>query len=91
MATRRTRAFYSGRVQGVGFRAIVRRLARSWGATGFVRNLPDGRVELLAEGDVEAVEGLLAAIDRAFSGPNHGREAADEPPGSPRYPDFTID
>ncbi len=91
MGTRRTRVFFGGRVQGVGFRATARRLARSFGVTGFVRNLPDGRVELLAEGDGEAVAGLLAAIDRALPGKIHGREADDEPPGSPPYPDFRID
>ena len=41
---------YSGRVHGVGFRATVRHIACGFDVTGSVRNLPDGRVELVAEG-----------------------------------------
>jgi acylphosphatase len=46
----RLHVFYSGTVQGVGFRYTVRTLASGFELTGTVRNLPDGRVELLAEG-----------------------------------------
>ncbi|MDG2380896.1 MAG: acylphosphatase [Pirellulaceae bacterium] len=42
--------FFSGRVQGVGFRYTTQRLARNHPVDGYVRNLPDGRVELLLEG-----------------------------------------
>ena len=42
--------FFSGRVQGVGFRYTAQRIARNHPVTGYVRNLPDGRVELVAEG-----------------------------------------
>jgi acylphosphatase len=56
------RVHYSGRVQGVGFRATAAQIARRWPVTGWVRNLPDGRVELLAEGDTDAVENYLAAM-----------------------------
>lgn len=49
----------SGVVQGVGYRAGVAREAQRLGLSGWVRNLPDGRVELLAEGDSRAVEALL--------------------------------
>jgi acylphosphatase len=54
--------FYEGRVQGVGFRWTVKNLARGFDVTGSVRNLPDGRVELLASGESEEVLGFLDAI-----------------------------
>jgi acylphosphatase len=57
--------FYSGRVQGVGFRVTVRRLACGYDVTGVVRNLPDGRVELVAEGTRAELEAFLAAIDES--------------------------
>ncbi len=52
-------ALVSGRVQGVGFRAFTRSKAKSLGLKGFVRNLPDGRVEVYAEGDEKALEKLI--------------------------------
>ncbi|MBL9117399.1 MAG: acylphosphatase [Verrucomicrobiaceae bacterium] len=56
--------FYSGHVQGVGFRASVKNLARGFEVTGVVRNLPDGRVELNAQSfEDEEVEAFLQAID----------------------------
>ena len=52
---RATRYTVSGRVQGVGFRAFVADSGRAEGLGGWVRNLPDGRVEVHAEGDTEAL------------------------------------
>jgi acylphosphatase len=54
--------YYSGRVQGVGFRYTVRSLAGRFDVTGFVRNLPDGRVHLVAEGAADEVAAFLDAI-----------------------------
>ena len=54
------RAFVSGRVQGVYFRASTRDRARKLGVTGYARNLTDGRVEVLACGPIAAVEQLCA-------------------------------
>ena len=58
----RQRVLYSGDVQGVGFRYTARELARAAGVGGYVRNLADARVELVAEGTAEAIQGLLAAL-----------------------------
>jgi acylphosphatase len=58
----RVTVLYSGRVQGVGFRATVRHAARGYDVTGVVRNLPDGRVELVAEGMRAELEAFLAGI-----------------------------
>ncbi|MGD2055822.1 MAG: acylphosphatase [Gammaproteobacteria bacterium] len=52
------RCFVSGRVQGVFFRAATRERALALGVSGYARNLPDGRVEVLACGPREAVEAL---------------------------------
>lgn len=57
--TKRYRVHVSGRVQGVYFRANCRETARSLGLKGWVRNLPDGRVEAVFEGDEKAAEAML--------------------------------
>jgi acylphosphatase len=64
------RAVVQGRVQGVGFRYYAARAARELGVSGWVRNLPDGSVETLVEGDAAAVEGYL---DRLRRGPSASR------------------
>jgi acylphosphatase len=53
---------YAGRVQGVGFRYTVRTLAAGFDVTGFVRNLPDGRVHLVVEGAADEIGDFLQAI-----------------------------
>ena len=53
---------YSGRVQGVGFRATVRQIACGYDVTGTVRNLADGRVELIAEGAKAELKAFLEGI-----------------------------
>jgi acylphosphatase len=53
------RCFISGRVQGVFYRASTRQKATELGCAGYARNLPDGRVEVLAVGEPQAVQGLL--------------------------------
>ena len=60
--------FYSGRVQGVGFRYSAREVACGFEVTGSVRNLPDGRVELVAEGNEEEVKAFLEAIHQSQLG-----------------------
>ena len=62
---KRVRVFYSGRVQGVGFRATVRGLACGYDVTGMARNLADGRVELVAEGERSELEAFLKAIEES--------------------------
>ena len=51
-----------GRVQGVGFRATTRRIARDIGVEGLVRNLRDGRVEIFCEGTQEQIDELAARL-----------------------------
>ncbi len=88
----RTRAhvWISGRVQGVFFRAHTQEVACRLGLTGFVRNLPDGRVEAVFEGEEEAVR---KAIEWCHKGPPRARVERvevrwEEPKGE--FPDFAI-
>jgi acylphosphatase len=60
--------YYSGTVQGVGFRFTVERLAQDISVVGWVRNLPDGRAEVFAEGSDEDLKDFLGEIKRQFSG-----------------------
>ena len=53
---------YSGRVQGVGFRYIVKSFVPGYEVLGTIRNLPDGRVELIAEGERTELEEFLQAV-----------------------------
>lgn len=55
-------ALYEGKVQGVGFRASILSLAKGYEVTGWVRNLGDGRVEMLASGDAPELEDFLRGI-----------------------------
>ena len=62
MGRQQLRVYYEGPVQGVGFRYSVLVLARGFEVTGWIRNLPDGRVEMAAEGDRAELEAFAAAI-----------------------------
>ena len=71
---KRASVLYSGRVQGVGFRYTAREIACGYDVTGYVRNLPDGRVELLAEGIEDEVRAFVEAV-RASQLGSHIRNA----------------
>ena len=58
-------ALFSGRVQGVGFRYTAKTVATGFEITGTIRNLPDGRVELVAEGIPAELEAYLAGLHDA--------------------------
>ena len=60
---RRVHILYAGTVQGVGFRYSARRAAANLGLSGFVRNLPNGNVELVCEGPEPLVRDLIKDID----------------------------
>lgn len=62
------RVLYSGRVQGVGFRYTCRELAKGFAVGGYVRNLPNGAVELAAEGEADDVQAFLDAIAQRMRG-----------------------
>jgi acylphosphatase len=76
----RKHVIYSGRVQGVGFRYTAQGLAQRFGVAGHVRNLPNGDVELVAEGPAEEVDGLLDAVAERMAGYIRNQTVRDEPP-----------
>ena len=90
MAKKAVHGFVSGIVQGVGYRAFTKRKAKELGLKGYVRNLPDGRVEFYAEGEEEKLLSLLKELQK---GPFFAKvEKVDyhflEPRGE--YEDFCI-
>ncbi len=64
----RRQVLYSGHVQGVGFRYTTRSIARDYEVTGYVRNLADGSVEVVAEGPVDQLDGFLEEVSDRLSG-----------------------
>lgn len=68
MASKRVHVFYSGRVQGIGFRFTAEAIARDLGVVGWVRNLRDGRVEVIAEGEEKTLKVFLEKIAQEMSG-----------------------
>ena len=64
---KRVQVYYSGRVQGVGFRFTAEAVAVKLGLSGWVKNLADGRVELVAEAKEELLNKLLLNIDQELS------------------------
>ncbi len=80
---------FIGRVQGVGFRFTARRAASRRQLTGYVRNMPDGSVEMLAQGRPEDVDDCIQDIKEYFT--DYLRETKiQEIPPDPRYIDFKI-
>lgn len=64
---KRIHVFYIGRVQGVGFRFTAEDIANDLGICGWVKNLRDGRVEVVAEAEEEVLKDFLARINQYFS------------------------
>jgi len=80
---------FSGQVQGVGFRYTAHRIAARYNLTGFVRNLPDGDVEMLAQGAEQDINHCLADLQDNFSG--YIQDTKIEPvPHNTRHTTFRI-
>ncbi len=77
--TIRKRVVYHGQVQGVGFRYTVNHLAAGFLVAGHVRNLPDGCVELVAEGLDSEVERFLASVGQGMGHTIERSDQYDEP------------
>ena len=81
---------YSGRVQGVGFRATVRQIACGYDLTGTVRNLADGRVELVAEGAKAELRAFLEGIAESDLSGLIAKQAETWQPAQGNLRGFTI-
>lgn len=82
-------AHFSGFVQGVGFRITTHSIASQMPIRGFVKNLPDGRVELVAEGARDVLETLLARIRSEMNG-NIRDARTSWGPATGEFGSFTI-
>lgn len=87
---KRVQVTYSGRVQGVGFRYTARQIAHGFEVVGFVRNLPDGRVEMLVEGEEEELKKFLRAIGTSDLGAYIRHETATWGESTGEFRDFSI-
>src|SRR6478672_643265 len=81
--------YFSGHVQGVGFRYTARHAANGRAVTGYVRNLEDGRVELVLEGPDAEMDAVLEGI-RAELGHNISRTTCDTGPATEEFISFGI-
>jgi acylphosphatase len=84
----RKRVIYQGRVQGVGFRYTARSVASSFPVAGWVRNLDEGDVELVVEGEPEQVDAFLTALATRMARNLERVNVQEEPPSG--LSGFTI-
>jgi len=85
----RAHMMFSGTVQGVGFRFTVQRHALNLGLNGWVKNLPNGSVEILVEGSKEVIEELCQNIENDFEGCIQDREISFTP-AEAKFTNFQI-
>jgi acylphosphatase len=81
--------YYSGRVQGIGFRYTARTIAAGHRVSGFVRNLPDGRVHLVVEGDADEVQAFIEELQADLGAYIHNSQVSVRP-ASGRFQGFEI-
>lgn len=85
----RAHIFYTGIVQGVGFRYTTQRFASDLGLTGWVKNLPDGRVEMMVVGEKPQVSALIERLETHFSGSIRGKDISYQDPIE-HFKDFRV-
>ncbi|MGH7197623.1 MAG: acylphosphatase [Candidatus Omnitrophota bacterium] len=88
--THRAHVFYSGRVQGVGFRYTAERLALELGLVGWVKNLPDNRVELVCEGSKEKIDEFLRRLTQELGSYVH-KAACDWETPKNEFREFSVE
>ena len=87
--SRRWACHFSGHVQGVGFRYTTQTIARRYPVTGYVRNLIDGRVELVMEGEERDLRAILEELKRQLQGYIE-RTDLQEHPALGEFAEFSI-
>lgn len=85
----RVHVYFSGHVQGVGFRFTAAQTAKRFAVTGWVRNLYDGRVELKAEGEEKELDAYLHALESEMRGNIETQERSSEP-ATGEWDSFTV-
>lgn len=85
----RLAVLFSGHVQGVGFRYTARSVSRDFQVVGYVRNLPDGRVEMVVEGSPAEARAFVEAVHREMAGYLRDVQVNEEPPTG-EFADFQI-
>lgn len=87
---RRVEIYVSGLVQGVGFRYFTRKMAKETGVSGYVMNLRDGRVFIVAEGDDEQIEKFLSTVKQGSSFAIVKNTEVFQKEATNEFKDFTI-
>ena len=80
---------FVGRVQGVGFRFTAQRMAKRYGLTGQVRNVPDGTVEMIAQGPAGDIDDCISEIRETFGSYVTDMKIIEIPP-DPKFTDFRM-
>ena len=80
---------FSGRVQGVGFRYTAQHIARGRPVRGYVRNLPDGRVELVMEAEAQDLDAVVTSLKKEMAR-NIQRVDVSKAPATGEFRDFSI-
>ena len=81
---------FSGRVQGVGFRFTAHRIALRYELTGFVRNLPDGTVEVVAEGEAGCLDEMITRLRQGPPPARISEVLVSWHDATGRYPGFSV-
>ena len=87
---KRSHVIYTGRVQGVGFRYTIRQLAHGFEVVGYVRNLDDGRVEMVAEGDEEELNRFVKHVGSSDLAAYIRHETVEWLPATGDFHNFSI-
>ncbi|MCX6900545.1 MAG: acylphosphatase [Verrucomicrobia bacterium] len=87
---KRSHVIYTGRVQGVGFRYTVRQLAHGFDVVGYVRNLDDGRVEMVIEGEEEELNRFIKHVGSSDLAPYIRHESIESQTPTGEFRSFSI-